>query len=207
MRRGVGALMLALMIGLSGWGASRVVAQDKTGDEMAMMKKMMKSRPKSLKQADKTVQTEKQKLMKAGKYGCCLKHGCDQCVLKMGGCPCGKMAAMDKPVCHECKGGWAAGDGAISGKTADDIKVMPRMGMDMKMGKSGKSGTKLAGVKDLWRCPITGEKVEKGHEAGTPVVVANYRVHFCCGGCPESFAKLSATDKKTKVLALAKKNG
>jgi hypothetical protein len=107
-------------------------------DDMAMMKKMMMNRPKALKQADMTIQKEKQKLLKAGKYGCCLKHPCDFCTYKMGGCPCGKMASMDKPVCNECKGGWYAGDGAIPGKTADDIKTMPRMDMDMKMGGAKK---------------------------------------------------------------------
>ena len=79
-----------------------------TDDFASMMKKMMESRSKALKAADKAVQDAKKKLTKEGKYGCCLKHGCDQCVLKMGGCPCGMNAAAGKPVCHECKGGWAA---------------------------------------------------------------------------------------------------
>jgi hypothetical protein len=51
----------------------------------------------------------------------------------MGECPCGMNAAKDMPVCNECKGGWAAGDGVVPGKTADQIKTMPRM--DMSMGK------------------------------------------------------------------------
>lgn len=127
------AVISVLVAGFVGWGVTLAVAQH--DDDMEMMKKMMMNRPKALKQADMTVQNEKKKLMLAGKYACCLKHGCDQCVLKMGGCPCGKNAAAGKPVCHECKGGWAAGDGAIPGKTANDIKVMPRM--DMKMGERG----------------------------------------------------------------------
>ena len=64
---------------------------------------------------------------------------------------------------------------------------------------------KSAKVADLWVCPMTGETVAKGHEAGTPVVVAGKRVHFCCGGCPSAFAKLSPADQKTKVAAAAKK--
>jgi hypothetical protein len=155
-------------------------------DEDHDMMKMMMNRSAALKKADMTVQSEKTKLAKAGKYGCCLKHSCDFCALKMGGCPCGKMASMDKPVCNECTGGWAAGDGAIPGKTADQIKTMPRMDMkmEMKKGDAGQAETKVAGVKDLWRCPMTGEVVQKGHEAGSPVVVGDYRVLFCCGGCP-----------------------
>jgi len=126
MGRWVKMAVAALFVAATGWGVSMAYAQHE--DDMAMMKKMMMNRPKSLKQADMTVQKEKAKLATAGKYGCCLKHGCDQCVLKMGGCPCGMNAKAGKPVCHECKGGWAAGDGAIPGKTADDIMVMPRMG-------------------------------------------------------------------------------
>lgn len=131
MKRWLLVLAAALAIGFVGWGVSRVIAQDKMDDQMAMMKKMMMNRSKALKQADMTVQSEKKKLVKAGKYGCCLKHSCDFCALKMGSCPCGMNAAADKPVCNECKGAWYAGDGAISGKTADQIKTMPRM--DMKM--------------------------------------------------------------------------
>lgn len=202
MKRWFSILAAALVVGFTGWGVSRVIAQDNM-DDMAMMKKMMMNRPKALKQADMTVQSAKQKAMKAGMYGCCLKHACDVCALKMGSCPCGKMASMDKPVCNECKGGWAAGDGAIPGKKADDIKTMPRM--DMKMSSAGEPASSVAvGVKDLWRCPITGEAVQKGHEAGSPVVFAGYRVHFCCGGCPDSFAKLSEAEKNAKVASTAK---
>ena len=89
----------------------------------AQMKDM---RSPELKEAATKVMQEKEKLIKEGKYGCCLKHPCNQCALMMGGCPCGGNAAAGKPVCHECKGGWAAGDGAIPGKKAKDIKVMPR---------------------------------------------------------------------------------
>ena len=124
MKRWIAPLGALIVIATAGIG----IAFAQHEDDMAMMKKMMMNRPKALKQADMTVQAEKKKLMQAGKYGCCLKHGCDQCVLKMGGCPCGMNAANGKPVCHECKGGWEAGDGAISGKTSADIKVMPRLG-------------------------------------------------------------------------------
>ncbi len=87
---------------------------------------MMDMRSKELKDAATIVMQEKEKLIKAGKYGCCLKHPCNQCALMMGACPCGKNAAEGKPVCHECKGGWDAGDGAIPGKRSRNIKVMPR---------------------------------------------------------------------------------
>jgi hypothetical protein len=68
--------------------------------------------------------------------------------------------------------------------------------------KNDKKATKVV---DLWVCPMTGEAVTKGHEAGKPVVVAGKRVHFCCAGCPDAFAKLSPADQKTKVAEAAKK--
>src|SRR5579859_4111769 len=50
--------------------------------------------------------------IKAGKnYTCCIKGKCDYCAVHMGTCPCGPNAANDKPVCINCKGGWAAGLG------------------------------------------------------------------------------------------------
>ena len=60
---------------------------------------------------------------------------------------------------------------------------------------------------DVWTCPMTMETI-KNHktENGKPQLVGNYRVHFCCAGCPETFAKLSASAKKEKALAAAKKD-
>ena len=93
---------------------------------MEMMKEKMLSRPAAMMNADNSVQDQKTKAMQAGKYTCCLKHPCDFCALKMGECPCGMNAAQDMPVCNECKGAWYAGDGAIPGKTPEQIKTMPR---------------------------------------------------------------------------------
>ena len=210
MKRWFKISLTALTVGLSIWGAGHIVAQNKMDDDHAMMMKMMDNRSKSLKQADKTVMAAKQKAMKGGMYNCCLKHPCDWCALKMGSCPCGKMAATDKPVCNECKGGWAAGDGRIAGKTADDIKTFPRMDMKMdgmkmghKMSMTSPSGVKLV---DVWTCPMTGEKIADHKNVRDAVVVGNYRAHFCCAGCPESFAKLSEADKQAKVAAAARKD-
>ena len=127
-KRLVTVLASLLFIVLVGW-AVRAVAQDPAMmKQMEMMKQMMMNSPKAMKNADAAVQKQKQTAMKTGKYACCLKTSCDSCALKMGQCPCGMNAAKDMPVCNECKGGWAAGDGAIPGKTAEQIKTMPRMG-------------------------------------------------------------------------------
>jgi hypothetical protein len=44
---------------------------------------------------------------------------------------------------------------------------------------------------DLWTCPITGEAIKDHKGTGTPVVVGNKRVHFCCAGCPELSHRLA----------------
>ncbi|MBI1756441.1 MAG: hypothetical protein HYR64_04960 [Fimbriimonas ginsengisoli] len=92
--------------------------------------KMKDMRSAAGKKAAAGVAKEKARQVKKGMYGCCLKHSCDFCAMHMGNCECGEMATMDQPVCNECKGGWAAGDGRIAGKSADAIKTMPR-GMKM----------------------------------------------------------------------------
>lgn len=71
--------------------------------------------------------------------------------------------------------------------------------------KPAKPTKKVAKVTDLWTCPITGETIKDHKGTGAPVVVGNYRVNFCCGGCPEQFNKLSAKDKQAKVNEIAKK--
>ncbi len=123
------ALVAVLVIGAASWGVYALAQTDAAAEQMEMMKKKMMNRPQAMKEADQAIQKLKQEAIGAGKYACCLKHSCDSCALKMGQCPCGMNAANDKAVCNECKGGWHAGDGAIAGKTADQIKTMPRMGM------------------------------------------------------------------------------
>jgi len=66
-----------------------------------------------------------------------------------------------------------------------------------------KPATKLV---DVWTCPIEGGAITNHAIKATDPVVGKYRVHFCCAGCPEQFAKLSAKDKLAKVQAAAKKD-
>ena len=122
-------LAALLVVGAVSFGVVATAQDDAMAKQMEMMKQMMMNRPKAMKKADSSIQKQKQKAMADGKYACCLKNSCNSCALKMGECPCGMNAANDKPVCNECKGGWYAGDGAIPGKTADQIKTMPRMAM------------------------------------------------------------------------------
>ena len=77
---------------------------------------------------------------------------------------------------------------------------------DKASAEGEKTTTKTASVKDVWTCPITGGEV-KDHDAAksSAVLVGNYRVHFCCEGCPSAFAKLRDAEKKEKAEAAAKK--
>ena len=70
---------------------------------------------------------------------------------------------------------------------------------------AGPPAAKAKKTTDLWTCPITNEKIADHKGAGTPAVVGNYTVHFCCGGCDGTFAALTDKEKKSKVAAIAKK--
>ena len=122
-KRTIGMLaFVTLVVG----GSIAAVTQTSMDEMMEMMKQKMMNRPAAMMSADEAIQDQKAAAMKSGKYNCCLKNSCDYCALKMGECPCGMNAANDMPVCNECKGAWYAGDGAIPGKTPEQIKTMPR---------------------------------------------------------------------------------
>jgi len=72
---------------------------------------------------------------------------------------------------------------------------------------AGPGKGKMAKTTEVWTCPIQGQPsphtskaVSYKNKTGT------YNVHFCCGGCPEEFAKLSAKDKDAKIAAAIKKD-
>ena len=64
---------------------------------------------------------EKFKLMKDGKYECCIDEACDMCI-KHGGCNCKDAVLKGTPVCGECYDGWVKGKGDVKGKTIKDVK-------------------------------------------------------------------------------------
>ncbi len=72
------------------------------------------------------VAEQKAEAIEDGTYNCCLNNPCNQCLIDMGGCPCGENVLEGEPVCHECKGGWEAGDGAFEDIDPEDVQVMPR---------------------------------------------------------------------------------
>jgi hypothetical protein len=78
---------------------------------------------------------------------------------------------------------------------------------DAKKTDAKKPAVKTAKLTDVWTCPVTGETIANHKtENGTPAVVGNYKVHFCCAGCDGTFAKLSDKDKQAKAEAAHKKD-
>lgn len=75
-----------------------------------------------------------------------------------------------------------------------------------KKAPAKKPAPKKPAIVDVWTCPITGDKVDPKMQAGKPVVVGHYRVHFCCAGCPSQFAKLTPKEQLAKAEAAYKKD-
>ena len=65
-----------------------------------------------------------------------------------------------------------------------------------------KTGQKAA-LKTLNYCPIAGEKLHS--RTVGPTTYKNYKIAFCCPGCPEEFASLSAKEKDAKIARIVAK--
>ena len=67
---------------------------------------------------------------------------------------------------------------------------------------------KPAKTTDVWTCPMMGGAVKDHAAKGVAFKnkTGSYNVHFCCGGCPEEFAKLTPKEKDAKVAAALKKD-
>jgi hypothetical protein len=65
----------------------------------------------------------KMELAMENKYACCLKEGCNECILAHGSCPCYHNLQEGKPVCGECYVGWQSGKGIDNDFTKDDVKL------------------------------------------------------------------------------------
>ena len=75
----------------------------------------------TMNQKSDAISNAKMKLVKQGKYKCCIEDPCDTCV-KHGGCKCKEAVKNNKSVCGECYQGWKQGQGNVPGKTLKDIK-------------------------------------------------------------------------------------
>ena len=60
-----------------------------------------------------------------------------------------------------------------------------------------------AAPKTLNYCPIAGEKLHS--RTVGPTTYKNYKIAFCCPGCPEAFAALSTKEKDVKIARIVAK--
>lgn len=58
-------------------------------------------------------------------------------------------------------------------------------------------------LKTLNYCPIAGEKLHS--RTVGPTTYKNYKIAFCCPGCPEAFAALSPKEKDVKIARIVAK--
>ncbi len=65
----------------------------------------------------------KMELAMEGKYACCLREGCNECLLAHGSCPCYDNLKEGKPVCGECYAGWQLDKGIDNDFTKEDVKL------------------------------------------------------------------------------------
>jgi hypothetical protein len=67
-----------------------------------------------------------EELKSNGKYDCCVKPGCRECVIRAGECHCRKVIDANGPCCGECTQSWIEGRGNTAGVDRD--KVLEHLG-------------------------------------------------------------------------------
>ena len=67
------------------------------------------------------VEEAKANLARQGRYSCCIKPPCTECLLKYGQCHCRDAVRKQGPCCGECTEGWIEGKGAVEGVTAWEL--------------------------------------------------------------------------------------
>ena len=67
------------------------------------------------------VEAVKHRLAADGKYDCCIRPACSECLIRYGECHCQKAARRAGPCCGECTEAWLEGRGAVEGVTAWEL--------------------------------------------------------------------------------------
>jgi len=67
-----------------------------------------------------------EELKSNGKYDCCVKPGCRECIIRAGECHCRKVIDANGPCCGECTQSWIEGRGNTAG--VDREKVLEHLG-------------------------------------------------------------------------------
>jgi len=103
---------------------SQINAADADAQTMASFQKQ----PTGQKQATLFAALElyKTELAQDGKYDCCVKPGCNECVIRTGECHCRIGVEKGGPCCGECTAAWIEGRGNVAG--VDREKVLSHLG-------------------------------------------------------------------------------
>lgn len=81
----------------------------------------MKSSEEKLAQIHGEMEETKQSLAEEGKYACCIRPACNQCLLRFGVCRCRKAIQEQGLGCGECMEGWKEGRGTVEGVTPAEL--------------------------------------------------------------------------------------
>ena len=71
--------------------------------------------------------------------------------------------------------------------------------------KASKTPAKAVKVTTLHYCAMTGEKLGSMGKPVGATTYKNYKISFCCAGCPDEFKKLTAKEKDAKIAGIVKK--
>jgi hypothetical protein len=73
----------------------------------------------------KQVRRALNQVKKAAPHACCVKPGCDLCLLRKGKCTCAEDVKAGRGGCGECQAGWTAGRGAVPQVKASEVPLHP----------------------------------------------------------------------------------
>jgi len=100
------ACISALVLGCSGQES-----QEKTA-EHSLREQSDSSRPFGLMSVGEREEL-RERLMREGRYECCVKPGCTECIGKRDSCGCYLDIRKDDPICGECFDGYKEGRGKL----------------------------------------------------------------------------------------------
>jgi hypothetical protein len=111
-------------------------------------------RPPELAEAFAALDRAKRVLAEAGRYGCCVRPGCDMCAFEAD-CPCGSellKGAKNAGVCGQCVDGWHAAHGAFEGADMAHVHhgVMGHEGGMEHMARLGSGTSWVPDSSPLW---------------------------------------------------------
>lgn len=83
------------------------------------------------------VEEVKTRLAAEGRYDCCVRPACSECLLRYGECHCQKAARHSGPCCGECTEAWLEGRGAVEGVTAWELLERKKKALQEGKARAG----------------------------------------------------------------------